>query len=744
MEIKINKFLPVLVGLVLQFATSNAYSHSTGMKGYTGNPLTHSGESCNFCHNQSPGANPPTVIITGPENTVSNSINNYILTLTGSPIAIAGFQDGAGLNIGVTDGELVAKTSGTNTTTSSLASLPMEIQHNGTFPIGADGTVSWKFDWIAPATEGTYSFYAAAISAVVDKDPVTDRTATTVFTVTVAREPKKPTLIIKAPYTAQIGEEVTFDASGSTATGGNIVEYTWDFGSTLKSKSISKFIFDTVGVQTVNLIAVTDSGLSSSSFIDIEIVNISKGGKLVPIAKIAGPSTAKTNTTITFDAGLSSPSTNVQFIWDFGDGSVLTTDATVTTVDHIYNSAKTYIVGVAVKDGTTTGIATTTITISDPVTLPPPVQRTGASVYKTECESCHGVNGIGISTVGGAKRIVGATVLLIDNTISTTVPTMSTISLQGGDSQLLANFLSANSGTTGDTIFRTKCELCHGVAGIGALAKNIENAKQQIILNAVNQTATPVIPLMLGIVLSSSDATLIEKLLTTVTGPVETGQTLYEQECKICHGSAGAGGSAKLIVNASLNMIDTAITNIAAMGSIPEIKALTTVQRQKIVDYLASGIVVPGDSTKGEKVYIAKCQKCHGTGEGGLAVGILNVSSIMIDNAIINIPLMQAIVLDTVTNEKQNLVAMLALGPITKPTSDSGLFKMYCSFCHGLVGDGVGGFFPNASVKTMLLPVTAKIILDAYSGGEPEMSKSKLIDAGLTLSDRQAMANWLK
>jgi PKD repeat protein len=72
-----------------------------------------------------------------------------------------------------------------------------------------------------------------------------------------------PEAVIAALETAQVGQEVTFDASGSSDSDGYIVSYTWDFGDGASGDGVTvTHTYNDPGQYKVKLIVTDDGGLT--------------------------------------------------------------------------------------------------------------------------------------------------------------------------------------------------------------------------------------------------------------------------------------------------------------------------------------------------------------------------------------------------------------------------------------------------------------------------------------------------
>jgi PKD repeat protein len=148
----------------------------------------------------------------------------------------------------------------------------------------------------------------------------------------------------------------TFDASGSSDTGGTITSYAWDFGDGSTGTGVtSSHTFGSAGPQSVTL-TVTDSA--------------AKTAKMSHTVTVSGTSTPAAAFTVncnqlacSFDASGSTDSggTLTSYAWDFGD----TGTGSGLTPSHTYAASGPYIVGLTVTDNLS---QTSTVTHSVTVT----------------------------------------------------------------------------------------------------------------------------------------------------------------------------------------------------------------------------------------------------------------------------------------------------------------------------------------------------------------------------------------
>jgi len=180
------------------------------------------------------------------------------------------------------------------------------------------------------------------------------------------------------------GETVTFDASASEPNGGTIIYYFWDFGDGNTAKGLNAkivtHVYSNFGEYLVTLTVTDSEGASNLTSKIILII-------APPTANFTwSPQTPEVYETVTFNASSSMPNggTITAYVWDFGDGTNVTTDDPIIT--HIYQQAGDYVVTLNVIDSEGLSNSTSrTLSVSGP--SPPEAQFTytpePAYVYET-------------------------------------------------------------------------------------------------------------------------------------------------------------------------------------------------------------------------------------------------------------------------------------------------------------------------------------------------------------------------
>jgi PKD repeat protein len=229
-------------------------------------------------------------------------------------------------------------------------------------------TVDTSYNWYAIVTDGEYSIQSDTWSFTTGSSgpgpgptpppPSPPGPANT-----------KPVADASAgePYSAFLGEEITFDGSDSTDEDGTIMNYTWDFGDGSMGYGINPtYTYDTEGTYTVILTVTDDDGATDTDETTVEI----KSANIPPSPpEINGTTVGKTNNTYEFTVmSTDFDNDSLSYIFDWGDGE---TDETAfaphgqnVTQSHTWITPGEYTITVTASDSIATSQFTEfTITI---------------------------------------------------------------------------------------------------------------------------------------------------------------------------------------------------------------------------------------------------------------------------------------------------------------------------------------------------------------------------------------------
>ncbi|QLG64315.1 PKD domain-containing protein [Halorarum salinum] len=264
----------------------------------------------------------------------------------------------------------VTVTEATNAPPTASLSVPPNATVNESVQLDAGGSTDdegiveyrWDFDDDGTVDRGTdspetrYAFdsvgEATVNLTVVDTANATDSTTATLTVEERTNEP--PTADLSAPSNGTVGEDVRFDASGSSDDVG-VEEYRWDFDDdgtvdrTINA-SVVQHPFDAAGEFTANVTVVDAEGATDS---DTATVTVSESAALSAVID-ASTTEATPGDVISFDGGASTPADGItDYRWEFGDGE----NGTGVTAEHAYEDPGTYTVTLRVN-GTDNATAT--------------------------------------------------------------------------------------------------------------------------------------------------------------------------------------------------------------------------------------------------------------------------------------------------------------------------------------------------------------------------------------------------
>jgi PKD repeat protein len=222
---------------------------------------------------------------------------------------------------------------------------------------------TWDFGDRSPSASGptvqhTYNQAGTYdVTLTVTDDQGTPNTTSVQVTVNPAptTQPavQPPQAVISAPTSetsANVGDTITFDGSGSVVQGQNI-SYAWDFGDGTQGNGPS-----------------VDHAYSGAATYNVTLVVTNESGTNKATVQLTIKAAAQSQPTPAPTPAPQPPQPVIDYEWDFGDG---TTDNSGMGVGHSYSVAGKYTIQLTVTDQNgLTGIATWVIQI-DPLAVPP-------------------------------------------------------------------------------------------------------------------------------------------------------------------------------------------------------------------------------------------------------------------------------------------------------------------------------------------------------------------------------------
>ncbi len=264
----------------------------------------------------------------------------------------------------------------------------------------------------------------------------------------------------------------------------------------------------------------------------------------------------------------------------------------------------------------------------------------GQRLFTIYCSSCHGQS----VSYSGNEAQLRQTIVQGGQHI-TMPPWQGTLTASQIDT--LANFVvNPSSEPAGPDLFKQYCSQCHG-SQIPAAA-SVDEARQIISTGGAHQT----MPVWGSVLTQAQIDALVSFVVSSAQGTsVQRGQTLFEQNCAVCHGDFGEGGPNPSQPNQIIPPIgtanfmnthdDTSLFQIINQGQPDKGMSpfgsanggsLDNDQINSIVAYLRSWqanppvttppqFTIPTLSMSAEDIYANICSQCHGQNGAGTTVG---------------------------------------------------------------------------------------------------------------------------
>ena len=264
----------------------------------------------------------------------------------------------------------------------------------------------------------------------------------------------------------------------------------------------------------------------------------------------------------------------------------------------------------------------------------------GQRLFTIYCSSCHGQS---VSYSGDEAQLRQT---IVQGGQHVTMPAWQG-TLTASQMDTLANFVvNPSSVPAGPDLFRQYCSQCHGTQ-IPAAA-SVEQARQTISVGGAHQT----MPVWGDVLTQAQIDALVTYVVDSAQGTsVQRGQTLFAQNCAVCHGDFGEGGPNPSQPSQIIPAIgtaeflsthdDTTLFQIINQGQ-PDRGmspfgsanggSLDDDQINSIVSFLRSWqanppvttppqITLPPLSMSATEIYSKICSQCHGQNGEGTAVG---------------------------------------------------------------------------------------------------------------------------
>jgi PKD repeat protein len=247
----------------------------------------------------------------------------------------------------------------------TIASYEWDLDGNGSFETATGATPTASKTYTGPGT-------------VAVKLRVTDNNgATAVTTVSLVVGNPPVARFTATPNPALVGQTVTFDATGSSESGGTITSYAWDLDNDGQFDDATGVTasgsFAAAGTYTVRLSVTDNRGAKDTTSVTVTVNNSPPANQLPVASFTAAPNPAQTGQTVQFNASASSDpdGTIASYAWDLdNDGQF--DDATGVTASHTFLAPGVHTVRLLVTDNrNATDTATATVTVNQPPAAAP-------------------------------------------------------------------------------------------------------------------------------------------------------------------------------------------------------------------------------------------------------------------------------------------------------------------------------------------------------------------------------------
>ena len=217
-------------------------------------------------------------------------------------------------------------------------------------PDGAIASYRWELGDGQLATGVAPSHtYAAAGTYLVRLTVTDDGGATDESTVLVtisAPDNDPPLADAGGNRSADVGESLLFDGTGSTDPDGSIVAWAWDFGDGSSGAGAqATHPYAAAGTYLVWLTVTDDDGAIGQ---DVAVITVGGAGNRAPVADAGGNQQVAVGVTVLLDgsASFDPDGALVSYSWDLGDGA----SATGAQASHAYTEPGSYLVRLTVTD----------------------------------------------------------------------------------------------------------------------------------------------------------------------------------------------------------------------------------------------------------------------------------------------------------------------------------------------------------------------------------------------------------
>lgn len=232
----------------------------------------------------------------------------------------------------------------------------LQMYVNGVWTDITTASTATSFTVTSPIAAGTYQYrLVSALTANISSANCV--VASNDLTITVNAS---PTAVITPPGSTCLGNATVFSSANSTADGGTITSWLWNFGDgTTSTEQNPSHTYTSAGTYTVNLTLTSSSGCTASA----TPVTVTINQLATAAFNVSTPDCLNQAVTLT-DASIANSGTITSWLWDYGDGTT-ETKTNNQAFQHTYTTTGSKTVTLTITtDGGCTSTISYTFTIS--------------------------------------------------------------------------------------------------------------------------------------------------------------------------------------------------------------------------------------------------------------------------------------------------------------------------------------------------------------------------------------------
>jgi len=243
---------------------------------------------------------------------------------------------------------------------------------------------------------------------------------------------------------------------------------------------------------------------------------------------------------------------------------------------------------------------------------------TGADLYASNCQVCHGPDAGGTATAPSIR----CALRVADAVTTGRGSVMPTFPFAAAEITLLETYLDQRctaNGRTGADVYAGNCSTCHGAdAGGGTSALGVEGPDVHCARNVsepVQQGEPPKMPAFPT--MSNGDLTSLQGFLNALCpAGLATGGALFSGNCQTCHGADARGVNGNPDIRCNRGIHDYVVDgSMGASGTMAAMPGMSSADITLVQSYLTG--LCPVGSATGPELWSSNCSTCHGSDGAG-------------------------------------------------------------------------------------------------------------------------------